>query len=82
MARLRATAGVRTYSCSAQLIPQQAAVAAVVQANGAGLRQGLFEQHDAVGGGDAQVELMTGEKTVLQYLLKPLYKTREALREP
>lgn len=33
-------------------------------------------------GMQAQVELMTGEKTVLQYLLKPLYKTREALREP
>ncbi|APZ53308.1 HlyD family type I secretion periplasmic adaptor subunit [Salipiger abyssi] len=30
----------------------------------------------------AQAELHTGEKTVLQYLLKPLYKTREALREP
>ena len=29
-----------------------------------------------------QVELHTGEKTVLQYLLKPLYKSREALREP
>lgn len=33
-------------------------------------------------GMQAQVELMTGEKTVLQYLLKPLYKTRDALREP
>lgn len=33
-------------------------------------------------GMQAQIELMTGEKTVLQYLLKPLYKTREALREP
>ncbi|WP_353339511.1 HlyD family type I secretion periplasmic adaptor subunit [Pelagimonas sp. KU-00592-HH] len=30
----------------------------------------------------AQVELHTGSKTVLQYLLKPLYKSREALREP
>lgn len=30
----------------------------------------------------AQVELHTGEKTVLNYLLKPLYKSREALREP
>jgi len=30
----------------------------------------------------ATVELHTGEKTVLQYLLKPLYKSREALREP
>lgn len=33
-------------------------------------------------GMQATVELHTGEKTVLQYLLKPLYKTREALREP
>lgn len=30
----------------------------------------------------AQVELHTGEKTVLQYLTKPLYRSREALREP
>ncbi len=30
----------------------------------------------------ASVELHTGEKTILQYLLKPLYKSREALREP
>lgn len=30
----------------------------------------------------AEVELHTGSKTVLQYLLKPLYKSREALREP
>ncbi|KMK66741.1 HlyD family efflux transporter periplasmic adaptor subunit [Puniceibacterium sp. IMCC21224] len=30
----------------------------------------------------AQVELHTGEKTILQYLLKPLYKSREAFREP
>jgi adhesin transport system membrane fusion protein len=30
----------------------------------------------------AQAELHTGEKTVLQYLLKPLYKSREAFREP
>lgn len=30
----------------------------------------------------AQIELHTGEKTILQYLLKPLYKSREALREP
>ncbi|MQQ09775.1 HlyD family efflux transporter periplasmic adaptor subunit [Epibacterium sp. SM1979] len=28
------------------------------------------------------VELQTGSKTVLQYLLKPLYKSKEALREP
>jgi adhesin transport system membrane fusion protein len=33
-------------------------------------------------GMQATVELHTGEKTVLQYLLKPLYKSREALREP
>ncbi len=30
----------------------------------------------------ADVELHTGSKTVLRYLLKPLYKSREALREP
>ncbi len=30
----------------------------------------------------ADVELHTGEKTVLQYLLKPLYKSSEAFREP
>ena len=30
----------------------------------------------------AEVELHTGRKTVLQYLLKPLYKSREAFREP
>ncbi|MGJ8546899.1 MAG: HlyD family type I secretion periplasmic adaptor subunit [Sulfitobacter sp.] len=33
-------------------------------------------------GMQASVELHTGEKTVLQYLLKPLYKSREAFREP
>lgn len=33
-------------------------------------------------GMQATVELHTGQKTVLQYLLKPLYKSREALREP
>jgi membrane fusion protein, adhesin transport system len=33
-------------------------------------------------GMQATVELRTGEKTVLKYLLKPLYKSREALREP
>ncbi|EBA06435.1 HlyD family efflux transporter periplasmic adaptor subunit [Sagittula stellata] len=33
-------------------------------------------------GMQAQVELHTGEKTVLQYLLKPLYKSRDAFREP
>ncbi len=30
----------------------------------------------------AQAELQTGSKTVLQYLLKPLYKSKEAFREP
>lgn len=30
----------------------------------------------------ADVELHTGSKTILQYLLKPLYKSREAFREP
>jgi adhesin transport system membrane fusion protein len=33
-------------------------------------------------GMQAQVELHTGEKTVLQYLTKPLYKSREAFHEP
>lgn len=33
-------------------------------------------------GMQATAELHTGEKTVLQYLLKPLYKSREAFREP
>ncbi|WP_300441921.1 HlyD family type I secretion periplasmic adaptor subunit [uncultured Mameliella sp.] len=33
-------------------------------------------------GMQAQAELHTGQKTVLQYLLKPLYKSREAFREP
>lgn len=32
-------------------------------------------------GMQAQVELHTGQRTVLQYLMKPLYKSREALRE-
>lgn len=30
----------------------------------------------------SEVELHTGGKTVLQYLLKPLYKSKEAFREP
>ncbi|MEC7761435.1 MAG: HlyD family efflux transporter periplasmic adaptor subunit [Pseudomonadota bacterium] len=30
----------------------------------------------------ADVELHTGSKTILHYLLKPLYKSREAFREP
>lgn len=33
-------------------------------------------------GMQAEVELHTGAKTVMQYLLKPLYKSREAFREP
>jgi adhesin transport system membrane fusion protein len=33
-------------------------------------------------GMQAQAELHTGQKTVLQYLLKPLYKSRDAFREP
>ena len=33
-------------------------------------------------GMQAQVELHTGAKTVLQYLLKPLYKSQDAFREP
>tara|TARA_R110000796_G_scaffold389_4_gene1285 strand:+ start:1095 stop:2285 length:1191 start_codon:yes stop_codon:yes gene_type:complete len=33
-------------------------------------------------GMQASVELHTGSKTVLQYLLKPLYKSTEAFREP
>jgi adhesin transport system membrane fusion protein len=32
-------------------------------------------------GMQAEVELHTGAKTVLAYLLKPLYKAQEALRE-
>ncbi len=42
-------------------------------------RQALIEMRPGM---QAQIELLTGEKTVLQYLLKPLYKTRDALREP
>lgn len=33
-------------------------------------------------GMQASVELHTGAKTVMQYLMKPLYKSREAFREP
>jgi len=33
-------------------------------------------------GMQATVELHTGTKTVLDYLTKPLYRSREALREP
>lgn len=42
-------------------------------------RQRSFEIRPGM---QATVELLTGEKTVLHYLLKPLYKSREALREP
>ena len=30
----------------------------------------------------AEAELQVGDKTVLEYLLKPLFKTTEAMREP
>ena len=42
-------------------------------------KQARIEIHPGM---QAQVELHTGEKTVMQYLLKPLYKSREAFREP
>ena len=48
-------------------------------------REGLTERQRAIAlrpGMQAEVELHTGSKTVLQYLLKPLYKSREAFREP
>ena len=48
-------------------------------------RDGLTERQQAIAlrpGMQAEVELHTGSKTVLQYLLKPLYKSREAFREP
>lgn len=48
-------------------------------------RDGLTERQRGIAmrpGMQAQVELHTGSKTVLQYLLKPLYKSREAFREP
>jgi adhesin transport system membrane fusion protein len=46
---------------------------------------GLTDKHARIEirpGMQAQVALYIGEKTVLQYLLKPLYKSREAFREP
>ena len=46
---------------------------------------GLTDKHARIEirpGMQAQVALYTGEKTVLQYLLKHLYKSREAFREP
>ncbi|MDQ2094799.1 HlyD family efflux transporter periplasmic adaptor subunit [Rhodalgimonas zhirmunskyi] len=48
-------------------------------------REGLTERQRQIAlrpGMQAEVELHTGSKTVLQYLLKPLYKSREAFREP
>jgi adhesin transport system membrane fusion protein len=48
-------------------------------------RSGLTDRQRDVAirpGMQAEVELHTGSKTVLQYLLKPLYKSREAFREP
>lgn len=42
-------------------------------------RQGAMEIRPGM---QATAELHTGEKTVLQYLLKPLYKSREAFHEP
>ncbi|MDU8909840.1 HlyD family efflux transporter periplasmic adaptor subunit [Aestuariicoccus sp. MJ-SS9] len=48
-------------------------------------RDGLSERQSRIEirpGMQAQVALHTGEKTVLHYLLKPLYKSREALSEP
>ena len=47
--------------------------------------QGLDERQSQIAirpGLQASVELHTGEKTVLQYLTKPLYRSREALHEP
>jgi len=46
---------------------------------------GLTERQQSIEirpGMRAQVELRTGSKTILRYLLKPLYKSREAFREP
>jgi adhesin transport system membrane fusion protein len=47
-------------------------------------RSSFTERQEAIEirpGMRATAELQTGAKTVLQYLLKPLYKSREALRE-
>lgn len=43
---------------------------------------GRQEQITIRPGMQADVELHTGSKTVLQYLTKPLYRSQEALREP
>ncbi|MEO0632829.1 MAG: HlyD family efflux transporter periplasmic adaptor subunit [Pseudomonadota bacterium] len=48
-------------------------------------RGGLTERQKRIAmrpGMLAEVELHTGSKTVLSYLLKPLYKSRDAFREP
>ncbi|KAE9632826.1 HlyD family type I secretion periplasmic adaptor subunit [Parasedimentitalea maritima] len=48
-------------------------------------RSGLTERQQDIEirpGMRATAELQTGSKTILQYLLKPLYKSREAFREP
>ncbi|OUS35460.1 transporter [Rhodobacterales bacterium 56_14_T64] len=48
-------------------------------------RSDLTERQQAIEirpGMRATAELQTGSKTILQYLLKPLYKSREAFREP
>lgn len=50
-----------------------------VDMNGLTDRQARIEIRPGM---QASVELHTGERTVLQYLMKPLYKSREALREP
>ncbi len=38
-------------------------------------------KHEIVPGMPAIVDIKTGEKTVLDYILKPLNKAKEALRE-
>lgn len=43
---------------------------------------GLKGEFEVRPGMTADVELHTGQKTILQYLLKPLFKTTEAFREP
>ncbi|MDB9804439.1 HlyD family efflux transporter periplasmic adaptor subunit [bacterium] len=43
--------------------------------------EGSTDAVDIRPGMQAQIELLSGQKTVLQYLLKPLFKTTEALSE-
>ncbi|WP_439142695.1 HlyD family efflux transporter periplasmic adaptor subunit [Pseudooctadecabacter sp.] len=50
-----------------------------VDATDLGTRQARIEIRPGM---QADVELHTGSKTVLQYLTKPLYRSQEALREP